>query len=306
MRTSGEGRQRLITILSVMALLLGGTTLAGRLAPKRPLSFNTVDPSDSSSPLSAERREKLRQLQKIVSRLRHEAREGNWSRVVELTERDAHRSGLLRALQAEAMARQGQHDEVVATLKHLYKNHADPSFYLLTGRRADYEKLIVKDLDTVSKNPDLAGTNIHAAWIASLDPLPRPEAERFLHFAERGVALSEMPRILTSTLTLSNPLPRRNTGQPDRADALRVLGIVLYRQGRYTEALESLKKAEEMRSTPHIWPFLSLSYRKLGRHAEAEEWDQTLRRYMSHTFGAQARPSEFYLYLRELDAAKPV
>jgi tetratricopeptide (TPR) repeat protein len=305
MRASGEGRRRLLALMSVIATLFGGTVVAGRItAARHPAPQLDFDQSDS--PLSEERREKLRQLQKIVTRLRKEARQENWDTVITIADRDAYRSGLLRALKAEAQARRGRHEEATATLQTLYKTHADPSLFLLSGQRAEYDLLVDRDLATVASETNMAGPYIHAAWIITLTPTsPVPHA-RVQQLARQGVTLAELPATIQNRISFPSPLARRSTSQPDKADALRVLGVALFREGKYQEALLTLRDSEALRPSPHVWVFMALSLRKLGRGEEAARWEKELHRYMNQTFGAQARPTEFYLYLRELDSARPV
>lgn len=81
-------------------------------------------------------------------------------------------------------------------------------------------------------------------------------------FAEAGINLDEAQRLILKALELN----------PDAGHILDSLGWVYYQQGRYSEALEQLQKAERLMAEepdPVIYEHLGDTYEKLGRHEDA-------------------------------------
>ena len=58
---------------------------------------------------------------------------------------------------------------------------------------------------------------------------------------------------------------------PELADARELMGIVLYRLGRWSEAIKQLEKFREMASSTEQHPVLADCHRALGRWADVEE-----------------------------------
>jgi tetratricopeptide (TPR) repeat protein len=301
MRASGEGKQRLMALMSVVAVLVGGTALVGRLSRVR--AMQEAPETNSVSPLSEERRTRLRELQALVRQLRTEARQEHWEKIVSLASAQEHRSGLVRALKAEALARLGRHDDAAAVIVDLYKRQNEPTLAILAGDFTAQESGVRHSIAEADSTPNMPGPALRAAWQATLSPRQVVKPDEVMRLAERGLALVQ---------AMPTPGPGRGpfgsfgrlSNQPDRADALRVLGLALFRQERVKEALERFGEAERLRATPHSLPYQALCLRRLGRRGEADAMERRLETYLTRTFGGQARPPVYFLYLRELADAR--
>jgi tetratricopeptide (TPR) repeat protein len=67
-----------------------------------------------------------------------------------------------------------------------------------------------------------------------------------------------------------------------RAQCMLSFGICKYRQGDFTQALETLKQSyEEVEYDPHTWVFLAMTHWKLGNQEEAHQWKKRVDSYVS-------------------------
>jgi hypothetical protein len=128
-----------------------------------------------------------------------------------------------------------------------------------------------------------------AAWLAALAP---GRAEDFDgYFLEPRIALDEISRMAQHSsdhngisfdqeagfhLELRDVQALVDWRLPvSRANALRSLGALSYRAGRFDEArtvLEEKIRLSSGESTPQDWAFMSLILNRLGRRGEALEW----------------------------------
>jgi hypothetical protein len=128
-----------------------------------------------------------------------------------------------------------------------------------------------------------------AAWLAALAP---GRAEDFDgYFLEPRIALDEISRMAQHLSDNDGISFDQETGfhlelrsvqgllerRPpvSRASALRSLGALLYRAGRFDEAKSALEERIRLssgESTPQDWAFLSLILHRLGRRGEALQW----------------------------------
>ena len=81
-------------------------------------------------------------------------------------------------------------------------------------------------------------------------------------------------------------------GEEWKQDVLNTLGAVLYRAGRFEDAIRRLEEGIRFRkgeSLPRDWAFLSMAHGRLGHHDEARRW---LDRFRSHQ--PNADPNNFW------------
>jgi tetratricopeptide (TPR) repeat protein len=77
-----------------------------------------------------------------------------------------------------------------------------------------------------------------------------------------------------------------------KSDALTTLGAVLYRAGRYDEAIRRLEEGigpDGERSPPREWAFLAMAHHRLGHQAESRRWLDRLRSHQP-----SADPTRFW------------
>jgi WD40 repeat protein/serine/threonine protein kinase/tetratricopeptide (TPR) repeat protein len=119
---------------------------------------------------------------------------------------------------------------------------------------------------------------------------PLPPSAGFIHvFAKLCLlgpdALDDYQQLLTrvqGVLSRLPPLARSDLPYPfnDRHLFLQDYGALLYRAGRYREALDRLNEgiaADQSGSVPLDWVFLALAHHRLGHAAEAQHWRDKLR-----------------------------
>jgi Flp pilus assembly protein TadD len=77
-----------------------------------------------------------------------------------------------------------------------------------------------------------------------------------------------------------------------KADASRTLGVALYRDSRFNEAIRQLDEATQLwggAGQPVDWGFLAMAHRRLGRRADAVRWLDRLRDHQP-----SAAPARFW------------
>jgi tetratricopeptide (TPR) repeat protein len=79
------------------------------------------------------------------------------------------------------------------------------------------------------------------------------------------------PADLTPLVGLLHEAP---DGEPSKYLCARALGAVLYRQGRFEEAVKQLEAAGKLRPqpSPSVWLFLAMAHQRAGRPEQAKEW----------------------------------
>jgi WD40 repeat protein/serine/threonine protein kinase/tetratricopeptide (TPR) repeat protein len=127
-------------------------------------------------------------------------------------------------------------------------------------RRLCREK--AKEIDGVPFSPLAANA---VAWLACLHPDAVDDYKSLIALAQRAVNETADPK--------------------GRGPYLNTLGAILYRAGRYQEALDRLN--ERLRDLPEglpdDWAFLALAHHRLGNHDQARRWLTRLREYRSPT-----------------------
>ena len=81
-------------------------------------------------------------------------------------------------------------------------------------------------------------------------------------------------------------------GEEWKQDVLNTLGAVLYRAGRFEDAIHRLEEGIRLRkgeSLPREWAFLSMAHGRLGHHDEARRWLDRFRSYQPN-----ADPNNFW------------
>src|SRR5262249_25106086 len=128
-----------------------------------------------------------------------------------------------------------------------------------------------KELEKLPFNPVTANG---AVWLCCLAPGAASDYKSLVAMAQRAVQESPTPL--------------------GRAYCLNTLGAILYRAGRYQEALDSLKEGlaqQKSDGIPHDWVFLAMAHHRLGNAAEARRWLDKLRAYQP---AANASSNDFW------------
>jgi WD40 repeat protein len=121
---------------------------------------------------------------------------------------------------------------------------------LAAGDRAGYRRLCATIRDTFLRSRDANQVN-NAAWACALGPDAVPDFEPVLHALEQAIG-----------------------PKPD-ANQLNTLGAVLYRAGRFEDAVKRLEEAIARRDkvgTVPDWLFLAMAHQRLGHADEARKW----------------------------------
>ena len=149
---------------------------------------------------------------------------------------------------ATAYAQAEQRGRCLATTWH---KHA--LVLLKLGDRAGYTQLCTKTFDAEKQTPypDLAN---NLAWVCALGPDAVTDYPPLVHLAERVV---------------SGVRPHGKVG------ALNTLGAVLYRAGRFQDAIDRLNegiKLSKGAATAYDWLFMAMAHQRLGATAQAREY----------------------------------
>jgi tetratricopeptide (TPR) repeat protein len=122
---------------------------------------------------------------------------------------------------------------------------------LALGDTEGYRKTCSDALARFGADQDAFTAN-QVAWICALGPVTVSDAARAVKIAERAVASA-----------------------PKEPDILKTLGVLLYRTGRYEEAIRRLNESIAARDGVGIyvdWFFLALAHHRLGHVVEARRW----------------------------------
>ncbi len=160
--------------------------------------------------------------------------------------------------------------------------------FLLAGNRSGYDRLCQQQLRELGALPrDTVSANT-AVWLFCLAPGVAADYNDLVSLMERTV---------------------QSASQADRANyLLNTLGAILYRAGRYQEAVDRLDAGLAARKTeglPHDWAFLALAHHRLGNTVEARRWRDKLKAF---TAPADAPTFEFWnnleipVLLKEIEA----
>jgi tetratricopeptide (TPR) repeat protein len=129
---------------------------------------------------------------------------------------------------------------------------------LKTGDRAGYRGVCARLLETVGREPSMGLANA-VAWICSLGPDAVDDYTLPLALAEQAASKAQ---------------------PADRHAILNTRGAVLYRAGRFREAIRCLKEgmdADRGQGNAHDWLFLAMAHQRLGETAEARRFLDRLR-----------------------------
>jgi WD40 repeat protein/tetratricopeptide (TPR) repeat protein len=158
---------------------------------------------------------------------------------------------------ADDYAREGRWQEAAtASVQASERGPCPPAFWprqalarLKVGDRAGYRKFCARLLAREGQTPYLANAN-SAAWVCALEPDGPTDYAPALALAERAARAA--PPVLKHSL-------------------LNTLGAVLYRAGRYQEAVARLQEGIKAGGQGgfHDWVFLALAHHRLGHSAEA-------------------------------------
>jgi WD40 repeat protein/tetratricopeptide (TPR) repeat protein/tRNA A-37 threonylcarbamoyl transferase component Bud32 len=121
------------------------------------------------------------------------------------------------------------------------------------GDLSGWRRAIAETLDRYGATTVPHAAN-NAAWTCALGPATTAEAGAAVRLAEIAVDRSE---------------------GTSRANNLNTLGAVLYRAGRFDEAIGRLEEGIQLRggeSVPQDWVFLSMAHFRLGHRDEARRW----------------------------------
>jgi WD40 repeat protein/serine/threonine protein kinase len=175
-------------------------------------------------------------------------------------------------LRGDALARRGQWKEAAAELARAVKQQPANRLWLIFLGHALLEAEDVPGYGrlcrTTAKDPENSGLNArdanNVAWLFCLAPAAVADYRGLLALARRAVAEAE--------------------DEQQRLFLLNTLGAVLYRAGRYRDAVECLNgrlAALKNDGLPHDWAFLAMAHHRLGHRAAARRWLNKLRAYKS-------------------------
>jgi hypothetical protein len=155
---------------------------------------------------------------------------------------------------------------------------------LAAGDRAGYGRLGTAICDAFLRSGDANEVN-HAAWACALGPDALADYGPLLRALEKAIG-----------------------PKPD-ANQLNTLGALLYRAGRYEEAVKRLEEAIARRDkvgTVHDWLFLALAHQRLGHADEARKWlDRAVRALGKDTGGSWEQRLELRLLRQEAEEIVP-
>jgi WD40 repeat protein len=198
--------------------------------------------------------------------------------------------------QGEAHARQGHWKEAAAELAkvaRLYPTDVRLRIFLailLLHKRDEqaYRKLCeeaAKELDQMPFDPLVANNTV---WLFCLSPGAVTDYKRLVALAERAV---KEPR-----------------NEQQRLVHLNSLGVILYRAGRYQEAIDRLNehvKAGAAAGALIDWVFLAMAHHRLGHKPEVKRWLEKVRAHKVPDLRASNdlwNDLEIVLFTRELEA----
>jgi WD40 repeat protein/tetratricopeptide (TPR) repeat protein len=162
------------------------------------------------------------------------------------------------------------------------------SLLLHKGDEQGYRKLCeeeAKGLDQLPFDPVIANNTV---WLFCLRPGADTDCERLVALAKRAV--------------------KEARNEQQRMISLNTLGVILYRAGRYQEAIDRLNervKAGAAAGAPVDWVFLAMAHLRLGHRAEANRWLEKLRTHKTPDLRVSTdlwNDLETVLFTREVEA----
>jgi tetratricopeptide (TPR) repeat protein len=196
----------------------------------------------------------------------------------------------------EGHARQGRWKEAAGELAKATQLNPTNVLYriflanllLQMGDDLGYRKLCeekAKELAQLPFDPVVAN---NAVWLFCLSPGAVPEYKSLVTLAERAV---------------KEPL-----NEQQRRVHLNTLGVILFRAGRYQEAIDRLEErvaAGEVPGAPVDWVFLAMAHHRLGHKLEANRWLDKFRVYKVRDLRISKdlwNDMEILLFAREVEA----
>lgn len=269
MKPDNATRKRVVVTLVVVGGLMGvvaaGNRISDWMASRQPVSM--VSPEEMRE---AERFSRI--LGTLSEAVRILGGRGAYADVIDLVERacpkdDACPASMRRAA-GEAYFRTDKAAEARAALASMLSENRSPLENMdrlaLAGNPEQYKTEVATSLSgaSVAQSSPLEANNV--AWGACLLPVPGIDLEKAEQLARVAVEKSDPE----SSATYKN-----------------TLGVVLFRQGKFADAIKMLAASETANSDPFNWPFLGAAHAKLGHGAESREWFTKLDKYLLESFG---------------------
>jgi tetratricopeptide (TPR) repeat protein len=210
------------------------------------------------------------EIQSVLAEIAGQGRRRELTRAIEAEPKNV----ALYSARAEFHARRGEWQQAAVDLRKSYELDAQVNpradiqlarlgnMLLLAGDRDAYERLCQEKLRQQGRFPSEAAAANGVVWLFCLAPGATADYRDLVSLMEKTVqAASQAERVAY----LSN-----------------TLGAILYRAGRYREALERLTEgqaATKVDPAPQDLAFLALVHERLGNAAEARRWRDRLRAY---------------------------
>jgi tetratricopeptide (TPR) repeat protein len=154
---------------------------------------------------------------------------------------------------------------------------------LKAGDAAGYRRVCTRLVEGVGAEPPVAVANV-VAWVCAVGPDGLGNYTRVLALAEEALGRAQTD---------------------EKAHVLNTLGGVLYRAGRYREAVSRLRegiRAGGGEGTVHDWALLALAHERLGESGEARKYLAKVAQHKPPDEGAPWGPLEVELLGREVEA----
>lgn len=269
MKPDNATRKRVVTTLLVVGGLIGLVAAGGRIS----------DWLASRQPVSMVSREEMREAERfsrIIGTLAESIRmlgsRGSYADVIDLVGRacpkdDACPASMRRAA-GEAYFRLDKAEEARAELASMLSENRGPLENMdrlaLAGNPEQYKAEVVTSLAgaSIAQSSPLEANNV--AWSACL-------------LAVSGIDLEKAEQLARVAVEKADP--------ESSATYKNTLGVVLFRKGKFEDAIKMLDASETANSDPFNWPFLGAAHAKLGHGAESREWFTKLDKYLLETFG---------------------
>jgi tetratricopeptide (TPR) repeat protein len=281
---SAETRKRILLMITVAVVILGGWAIAGALQPTT---------TDSSAPRPEELSDAV-QRQRLIRGLRQAlqelGRQQNWAAVIASVDTACGKENIssLLLLRAEAYLRSGRDADAARDFDAALEGAGpivDADRHALASRVNDYQKLCKRLIAQTPLSSVRAMEANNAAWACVLLP----------------DALSDY----TPVVALARQAVEKAQGE-ERATYLNTLGVALVRAGKSGEAITTLLESERLHPDLFNAPFLAMAYHREGKTAQAQQWATRFRTRIGETFGGdELNRHELLLFTRELSRTLP-
>jgi tetratricopeptide (TPR) repeat protein len=141
------------------------------------------------------------------------------------------------------------------------------------------------------------------AWVTSLHPRAVKNYQPLEHLSQEAVVYA---RDMVKQYETTNPPPemlavRRST----LSHYLSNLGLVYYRAGKFTEAMQTIKESEGIRSNISNWILFVKLYEQLSNKNEAKTWRAKIKEYFTDTYSTGGVDPRRYGLLLLIDEMCP-